>query len=203
MRTCFYCKSKSHICIFEHDSPASMYFTRTDFKDTAIISESISHFWDYFRQQSTGQVMSMVKGIARTVHECVSFCWMSMKIQKYQRIIFFSYRSYKSNLIILVRTMKVSVDVSPYNRSSEVAKYNPVNIHHRNNLKNHLLSKRMSLRWTNESEKAIHHPASLCFTRMQPPNSHTSDFTLNLAWICDTQDRNSQSLPLNSDDSWR
>lgn len=89
--------------------------------------------------------------------------------------------------------MKKSVDISSYNRSSEISKYYTINIDHWNNSEYYFLSKCTSFGRTYILQKTIHHPASLCFSRMQSSNSKTSWFVLIWVRIWYMQDRNDES----------
>jgi len=89
--------------------------------------------------------------------------------------------------------MKKSIDISANYWSSEVPKDNSVYVDHWDDSKDYFLSESMSFGRAYESKKSIHHPATLCFTRMKPTNSHAGCFAFILVGISNMQNGYSES----------
>ena len=133
--------------------------------------------------------MSVIKGVVRAIHESISFRRMTMEIQEDQRIIFLCHHSDKRDLFILLRSMKIPIDISTNNRSPEVTEDNSVNIDHRNDPEHYLIPKSMSLCRADKSKKPVHHPTALCFSWMQSPNRHACGLIFILVGIRDVNNR--------------
>lgn len=104
-----------------------------------------------------------------------------------------SYWYYVIYFIILFRSVKKSVDVSPNNGSSKIAKDHSIDIDHRKYFEYDFLSQIVGLWWAQKFHKAIHHPTSLSLSRVKSCNSQT-DLLILMGWrISYVQDRNNES----------
>lgn len=88
--------------------------------------------------------------------------------------------------------MKKSVNVSPNNGSSKIAKDHSIDIDHRKDFEYYFLSQVVGFCWAQKFHEAIHHPTSLSLSRVKSCNSQT-DLLILMSWrISYVQDRNDE-----------
>ena len=157
-----------NIELLTYNCPGCVRFVPRHLERTWIVPESLAlqgyHLW----QQSAQNVIPALNAVPWAIKENVTLRWVSVEVQEY----FVAHLSTNLSHLLYLRKcrriMKLSVEVSTHDGSSEITQYNSIHIEHGHNSDYIVFPQKVALRGDDMWDETIHHPAALGFSRVLP-----------------------------------